>query len=173
MRLFMQTKSKYYVYSLIILALVVISIFFYYQTYSFDALYAFHSTDLNVSGLCSSGEPSLIIYYANNCRTCTSTLDSFENVTSLFGLWSNNTFYGGYFCAWDFNISAYNQNSTSYNVPDAAISLFNQIPGDRVPLIIFNGKYYKVGGFTNNQTAYQDILKYVCLSINESAPQCS
>jgi hypothetical protein len=114
---------------------------------------------------------SVVIYYADNCKTCASTLDSFQNVTSLFGLWENNTFYSGYFCAWKFNISAYNSDVTS-NLPDSAVYVFNQIGVDRVPLIVFNGKYYKVGGFSNNKTAYSDILNYICLSVNESMPQC-
>ena len=168
----MQTKFKYYAYSAMIFALLMLAIFFYYQTYSLDSLYAFHKTNLNMSGLCSQNMPSFVVYYANNCRTCTSTLDSFENVTSLFGLWGNGTFYSGYFCAWEFNISAYNLNLTS-NLPDSAVSIFNQIGEDRVPLMVFNGEYYKIGGFPNNQTAYNDILKYICLSINESVPQCS
>ncbi len=167
----MPTKRGYYVYFVVITALVLISIFFYYQTRSLDALYAFHPTSLNMSGLCSPGKPSFVIYYADNCRTCTSTLNSFENATSLFGLWENNTFYSGYFCAWNVNISAYNGNSTA-DIPYSAVSLFNSIGQDRVPMIIFNGKYYKIGGFTNNQTAYSDILSYICLSINTSAPQC-
>ncbi|MCL4362796.1 MAG: hypothetical protein OH338_02085 [Candidatus Parvarchaeota archaeon] len=168
----MLTKSRYYIYSVVIFVLLMLAIFFYYQTYSLNSLYSFHKTDLNMSGLCSPNLPSFVIYYADNCKTCTSTVDSFQNVTSLFGLWGNKTFYSGYFCAWEFNISAYNNNVTA-NLPDSAVSIFNQIGVNRVPLIVFNGKYYKVGGFANNQTAYNDILKYICLSVNESLPQCS
>ena len=168
----MLTKSKYYVYYAIIIVLVMLSIFLYYQNYYLSNLYSFHKTDLNMSGLCSPKMPSFVIYYADNCRTCASAVNSFQNVTSLFGLWSNNTFYSGYFCAWKFNISAYNNNLTN-NIPDSAISLFNQIGINRVPLIVFNGEYYKVGGFTNNETAYNQILNYICLSVNESLPQCS
>ena len=168
----MLTRFRYYLYATIIAVLLIIAIFFYYQTYSLNSLYSFHETNLNMSGLCSQNTPSLVIYYADNCRTCTDTIDSFQNVTSLFGLWGNNTFYSGYFCAWKFNISAYNSNTTN-DLPDAAISIFNQIGMDRVPMIVFNGKYYKIGGFSNNQTAYNNILKYICLSINESMPQCS
>lgn len=168
----MLTKSRYYIYSVIIFVLIMLAIFFYYQTYSLNSLYSVHQTDLNMSGLCSPNLPSFVIYYADNCRTCTSTVNSFQNVTSLFGLWGNNTFYSGYFCAWEFNISAYNSNITN-NLPDSAVSIFNEIGADRVPLIVFNGKYYKIGGFANNETAYNDILKYICLSVNESLPQCS
>ncbi len=167
----MLTKPKYYVYSLIIIVLVILSVFFYYQTYSINKLYSFHKISINMSGLCSPNMSSVVIYYADNCKTCASTLDSFQNVTSLFGLWENNTFYSGYFCAWKFNISAYNSDVTS-NLPDSAVYVFNQIGVDRVPLIVFNGKYYKVGGFSNNKTAYSDILNYICLSVNESMPQC-
>ena len=112
-----------------------------------------------------------MIYYSDSCRTCASTLGSFENATSLFGLWENNTFYSGYFCAWTFNISAYNGNSST-DTPYAAVSVFNQIGKDMVPMVVFNGRYYKIGGFADNRTAYDEILKYVCLSINNSAPQC-
>ena len=168
----MLTKFKYYIYSVIILVILMLSIFSYYNTYSLNNLYSFHETNLNMSGLCSPNIPSFVIYYADNCKTCTVTIDSFQNVTSLFGLWGNGTFYSGYFCAWKFNISAYNRNITS-NLPDSAITLFDQIGADRVPLIVFNGRYYKVGGFSNNQTAYNNILKYICLSINESLPQCT
>ncbi|MCL4373044.1 hypothetical protein M1384_03205 [Candidatus Parvarchaeota archaeon] len=168
----MLTKTRYYLYLAIILVLVMLSIFFFYQNYSLNRLYSFHKADLNMSGLCSPNMPSFVIYYADNCRTCASTVNSFQNVTSLFGLWSNNTFYSGYFCAWKFNISAYNNNITN-NIPDSAVLLFNQIAVNKVPLIVFNGKYYKVGGFTDNETAYNEILNYICLSVNESLPQCS
>jgi hypothetical protein len=146
--------------------------FFYYQNYMLEQTYAFHSIDLNMSGLCSPSKPAFVIYYANNCKTCTSTLSSFKEVTSLFGLWGNNTFYSGYFCAWDFNISGYNNNVSS-DIPYSAISLYNSIGKNMVPMIIFNGEYYKIGGFQNNQTAYSEILNYICVSTNNSEPQCT
>lgn len=167
----MLTKRSYYVYFAVAAAVVIAGIFLYYQNYLLEQTYAFHSSNLNMSGLCSPGEPSFVIYYSDSCRTCTSTLDSFENVTSLFGLWGNNTFYSGYFCAWAFNVSGYNGN-ISAEIPDSAVSLYDSVGKNLVPLIVFNGEYYKIGGFENNQTAYTDILKYICLSTNNSEPQC-
>ncbi|EFD92947.1 MAG: hypothetical protein BJBARM5_0321 [Candidatus Parvarchaeum acidophilus ARMAN-5] len=168
----MQIKKIYYVYLALVIVVFITGAFLYYQNYKLQQLYAFHSTDLNMSGLCSPGKPTLVIYYADSCTTCTSTLDSFKNVTSLFGVWGNNTFYSGYFCAWAFNISNYNNNVSS-NIPDSAVSLYNSIGENKIPLIIFNGEYYKIGGFRNNQTAYNDILNYICLSTNDSDPQCT
>jgi hypothetical protein len=167
-----EMKSLYYVYLALVIVVFITGAFLYYQNYKLQQLYAFHSTDLNMSGLCSPGKPTLVIYYADSCTTCTSTLDSFKNVTSLFGVWGNNTFYSGYFCAWAFNISNYNNNVSS-NIPDSAVSLYNSIGENKIPLIIFNGEYYKIGGFRNNQTAYNDILNYICLSTNDSDPQCT
>ncbi len=168
----MLTRKVYYIYLAFAVAVILVSVFLYYQNYTLQQLYAFHSTDINMSGLCSPGKPSLVLYYADSCKTCTSTLDSFENATSLFGIWGNNTFYSGYFCAWVFNISTYNQN-ISDNIPDSAVEIYNSLGKNLVPMIVFNGKYYKIGGFKNNQTAYNDIIKYICLSTNESEPECS
>ncbi len=167
----MLTKKNYYVYFIIITLIVLTGLFFYYQNYSLQKTYEFHRINLNMSGMCSPGKPAFVIYYADNCKTCTSTLNSFKNVTSLFGLWGNNTFYSGYFCAWTFNISSYNENLS--NVPYTAISLYNSVGKNLVPMIIFNGEYYKIGGFKNNETAYYDILHYICISTNNSEPQCS
>ncbi len=166
-------RKIFYAYTGLILFLVLVTVFLVTRINYFDSLYAFHTTYMNVSSLCSSGKPSMVLFYGPNTTSVNTELGAFVNTTSLFGVWSSNQFYSGYFCAWKVNISAFNQNASSLAAPANVIPLFNQLSQNRVPLVVFNGEYYKIGGFTNSTQANYDMLKYICLSINDSAPQCA
>ncbi len=161
-----------YAYAAFAVFIVVVTVFLVDRVDYFDSLYAFHSADINVSYLCNGGEPSVVLFYGPNTTSTYTEIGSFVNTTSLFGLWTGDRFYSGYFCAWKFNVSAYNQNASSVDAPLSAMNLFDQLSQGRVPLIVFNGEYYKIGGFTNATAADNEILRYICLSINSSAPQC-
>ena len=170
----MSAKPKYilYVYAGLLAAIVVVIIVTLLQISSLDNLYSFHQTYINMSGFCSAGEPTLLMFYGNSCKTCGLELSSFINTTSLFGIWQNQRFYSSYFCAYAINITQYDINQSSVFAPPESASVFQQVSDNRIPLLVFNGEYYKIGGFTSASTANSDILEYTCKVINQSAPQC-
>lgn len=170
----MLRKPKFliYVYSgllVIILAVIVITLI---QINNLDSLYAFHTANLNMSGFCGSGLPTIMLFYGNSCSSCGTELSSFVNTTSLFGIWQGQRFYSSYFCAYSFNVSAYDSNQSSVFAPAQSPSVFNTLSDGKIPLLVFNGEYYKIGGFNTASSADSSILEYICKVINSSAPEC-
>lgn len=167
-----KAKLYSYIFAAIIVVILIIIIYLYSQIQYLSSIYRINSANINLSGWCTNNTPSEIVYYGSNCQACEQVYSAFINETSLFGLWQGDRFYSGYFCAYAINLTAYNLNQTNIFAPPQAISLFQELSGNRVPLLVFDGKYYKVGGFSNSSVAEADILKYICLTINNSAPQC-
>lgn len=170
-------KKIILIYVVIIAFFSVLSVFLFFDVNSLSSTYAVQTTNMNISGLCTQNKSVMILYYGNSCQSCSSELQAFENISDKFGSGSveNNTFLSPYFCAWDFNISAYNLNKT-VDVPSGALNLFAALSDSRIPFIFFGGtyaQYYKIGGFSSETLAEQNLLKYMCLSINNVAPACA
>ncbi len=157
----------------IIVVSLVIAIYSYYEVQNLNSLYSVHTTYINTSGTCSGNLPTTMLFYSSSCQTCNLELSAFENVTSLFGIWSGGRFYSQYFCAYAINLTQYDQNASAVFAPPNSISIFNELSNGNVPLLTFGNKYYKIGGYYNYSKDYAEIFRYICLSINNSAPQCS
>ena len=165
-------------YSLIFAVLIGISIFLALQIDSLSAFYAVHSTYINESGACSpSNKSTMMLFYGSfsSCPSCSAEYEAFMNETAFFGIWQNDTpgprFYGP-FCAYAVNMTLYDQNQSAVFAPIDAISIFQQFSQNDVPFIVFGGEYSKIGGFSNQTVAEEQIFKYICLAINNSAVQC-
>ncbi|MCL5009889.1 MAG: hypothetical protein M1433_02855 [Candidatus Parvarchaeota archaeon] len=168
-------KRSVYVYSIVIAVFLGLSIYFIFEIYSVSNLYSFKQTFQNISGLCSINKSTVILFYGNNCPSCQTELNAFINVTSSFaGSWLDGRYYGPYFCAYEFNITAYNENSSSVFAPAGSIQIFTSL-SNRIPMLFIGGlyaQYYKIGGFSSLAAAEQQILDYICMSINYVAPTC-
>ena len=165
------------IYSAIIIFFGMLSVFLFLDINSLNSTYAFQTANINISGMCTQNKSVMVFYYANDCSSCATEYQAFQNVTSRFGTGSveNYTFQSPYFCAWDLNVSAYNKGQT-INAPAAAIEVFSTFSQSKVPFVLFGGvgvQYYKIGGFSTESTAVQDLLHYVCLAINNIAPACT
>ncbi len=165
-------------YSAIFAVLIGVVIFLVFQINSINALYAVHSTYINESGLCSpANKTTMLLFYASSssCPSCSVEYKAFINDTTLLGIWSNDTqgsIFVGPFCAYAVNLTLYNENQSAVFAPLSSISIFEEFSQDNVPFIVFGGKYSKIGGFSNQKVADEQILNYICLSINNSLPQC-
>ncbi len=167
-----QYKAYFYIFVAVLTIAIVVTIYLYVQVLSLSETYNVHASDFNMSGWCQPGKPTEVIYYGSDCPACISVYDSFINITSLFGIWQGDRFYSGYFCAYAINLTAYNENLSNIFAPPEAIPLFQSVSDGRIPLLVFNGEFYKIGGYTTNSTADASILKYICATINSSAPEC-
>ena len=165
-----------YIYALIIVILVVFSFLLFEDITSLNSTYSFKRTYVNTSGLCSQNKSVMVFFYGNNCPTCSLEYTAFRNATSAFaGSWGGDSFFSPYFCAYDFNITAYNQNQSSVFAPTGVANVFESLSDGRIPFLFLGGiyaQYYKIGGFQDDTTAYQQIMNYICLSINDVAPVC-
>ncbi len=168
-------RSNLYVdvFIVIIAVSLVIAVYSYYEVENLNSLYSVHSVYINTSGTCTGNLSTMMLFYSSSCPTCGLELSAFENVTSLFGLWSGGRFYSPYFCAYAINLTQYNQNASSVFVPANTITIFNKLSKGDVPFLTFGDHYYKIGGYYNYSKDYAEIFRYICLSINNSAPQCS
>jgi hypothetical protein len=174
----MSRAHKYLlVYASILVLFTVIAVFLLLNINYFNNLYSFKQTNLNISSLCSQNKSTMIFYYSNGCSSCSLEYAAFRNVTSRFeGEWISEDFYSPYFCAYDFNITLYNQNQSAVFAPVGAAGVFTTLADGKVPFVFFGGiysQYYKIGGFSTNTSAEEQLLKYMCLSINNIAPVCS
>ncbi len=167
-----KAKLLSYIFVIVIIFSLVIIFYLYSQIQILNKLYQINKADINMSGWCINGTPTEVLYYGNNCPSCDQVYSAFMNTTSLFGLWQGNRFYSGYFCAYSINLTAYNLNQSSIFAPPGAINLFETLSDQRIPLLVFNGEYYKIGGFSNATEADTEILKYICLTLNNRASQC-
>jgi hypothetical protein len=156
--------------------LAVFSFLLFEEISSLNGVYSFKQTYVNVSGLCSQNKSTMIFFYGNNCPSCSLEYAAFRNATSEFiGVWNGDSFLSPYFCAYDFNITAYNQNQSSIFAPVGAANIFESLSSGRIPFLFLGGlytQYYKIGGFQDYTTAYQQIMNYICLSIKNVAPVC-
>ena len=175
----MYNKARKYLYVYIVIIAIVagLSAYLMYQINGYGSLYALHYTGINASGLCTANKSTAILFYGNNCQSCLNVYSAFINTTSLFsGLWQGQTYYGQYLCAYAFNVTAYNANQSSVSAPVQSVNIFNSLSKDRIPMLFFSGpggELYKIGGFENATASDNSILKYLCVALNDSAPQCS
>lgn len=165
------------VYAALLIFLVGLSAYLFFDVSYLNSLHAFKQTDINISSLCSQNKSTMIFYYDNNCQSCSTEYSAFRNVTSEFaGTWTNDSFFSPYFCAYDFNVTAYNKNATSVFAPYGAVDVYNSLSGGNVPFVFLGGEYtqyYKIGGFSTYADAKQQLLSYMCKSINNIAPVCA
>lgn len=168
-------KKLLIVYSVAFAALIGVILFLVLQINSVNALYAIHSANINESGLCYPNNKTTVMLFYGSCPSCKAEYDAFMNATQFFGIWQNSTpgprFYGP-FCAYSVNLTLYNENQSAVFVPLKALDIFNQYSQNNIPFVVFGGKYYKIGGFSNETSAEETIFKYVCLSINNSYQTC-
>ncbi len=171
-----KVKGYIYIYLALLVILIGLIAFLLWRIDYYNGLYAVHTSNINESGLCTLGtqEPTMLFFYGNDCKTCTATETGFINATARFGTWTGGSFVATapYFCAYLFNITQYNQDPSGISAPLQSIGIFNNYSQGFVPLIVFGGKYYKIGGFANATLAYQEIFKYICLSINNVSSVC-
>lgn len=165
-----------WVYVTIIIIFSVFSVYLIFDIQAINASYAFKQTDINMSGLCSTNVSTMIFFYGNNCPSCGLEKNAFQNVTSEFGNWSGDLFHSIFFCAYNFNITAYNTNQTNVLAPSGTATVFESLANGRIPFLFLGGEhtqYYKIGGFTTTANADQQLLQYICASINNVAPACA
>jgi hypothetical protein len=166
-----RAKAYIVVYIVLIAGLAVFSAVLYENVSYLNSYYSVHNANINTSSLCGLGKPSMLMYYDNTCEDCFGEYAAFRNDTSLFGIWTGQDFYSGYFCAYAFNMSGYSTNG-SVSIPPEALSILRNTSGGSVPLFIFGGAYSKIGSYPSLSAADSGILEYICKSINNSAPQC-
>ncbi len=164
------------VYAIILVVFAAISAFLLLNINSLNNLYTFKQTALNMSGLCSQNKSTMIFYYGNSCPSCSTEYTAFVNVTSRFeGFWTGGSFESPFFCAYKFNVTAYNQNQSAVFAPAGAAGIFDALAESKVPFVFLGGEhsqYYKIGGFSTLSDAEQQLLQYMCASINDIAPAC-
>ncbi|MCW1301774.1 MAG: hypothetical protein OH316_01405 [Candidatus Parvarchaeota archaeon] len=167
-------RSKFYVnvFVVIIAVSLTVAVYSYYEVENLDSFYAVHTTYINTSGMCSDNLSTMLLFYSSSCGTCGLESSAFKNVTSLFGIWDGSRFYSQYFCAYAVNLTQYDQNASTVFAPPNSIAIFGQLSNGDVPLAVFGGRYYKIGGYYNYSEDEAEIFKYICLAINNSAPQC-
>ncbi len=178
-------KKYKYVYIAVLVGFTILSFVLLYEIDSLNSFYSFKQTSPIASGvtvsnssLCTANKSTMIFFYADNCQSCATELSAFTNVTSKFaisGSAANGTFYSSYFCAYAFNITAYNTNASDVMAPPGSESVFASLAQGKVPFVFIGGayaQYYKIGGFDSEPTAEQQLLQYACMSINDVAPAC-
>ncbi len=178
-------KKYKYVYIAVLVGFAILSLVLLQEINSLNSFYSFKQTSPLFSGvvasnssLCAANKSTMILFYANNCQSCATEINAFANVTSRFAISGsviNGSFYSPYFCAYTFNITSYNVNSSSVMAPAGSAEVFTSLSDGKVPFVFFGGvyaEYYKIGGFSSESTAEQQLLKYTCMSINDIAPAC-
>lgn len=170
-------RSSLYVIIIVIIVFAVFSAYLLYRIHSLDSFYSFKTTYQNISGLCTTNESTMILFYGSNCPSCQLEDSAFTNVTASFnGSWlSQDQFRGLYFCAYKVNLTQYNADPSSLQAPAASVQIFAAL-STRVPTVFIGGlytQYYKIGGFTSASSAESQLLHYMCASINYVAPACA
>ncbi len=156
-------KSIITIYGIILAVIVSFSLVSFIQVFYLSSLFSFKHFSINISsGVCNTGPGyAIVIASYSSCKSCKVAYNSFINVTSKYGIWSNNQFYSPMgMCAYVINLS--NINSSVF--PAKLYSIYLNYSDDYVPFFYFNGVYYKIGGFETQNTANYMIEKYICKS---------
>ncbi len=180
-------KKYKYVYIAVLVGFAILSLVLLQEINSLNAFQSWKPTSPLVSGvspsnstLCTANKSTMILFYGNNGQSSVNELNAFVNVTSRFAITGsavNGTFYSPYFCAYTFNLTAYKINSSDISAPITSIDVFTSLdPSGNYPFVFIGGlyaEYYKIGGFPGGQPeAEQQLLQYICMSINDVAPAC-